>query len=90
VFSGYKTTFPFVDMLPACGQRLAADRPVLCMDTDLDDRLADVVAGAHRLLDPSFDFPAAIAHYAEAVERSGVARERVYTLDMLLQSGRAD
>jgi len=75
----------FVDMLLECVQRLANNRRVLCMDADLNDRLPDVVAGARQLLDPSFDFAAAIARYAAAVESHGIERRRVYTLDMLLK-----
>jgi ADP-heptose:LPS heptosyltransferase len=77
----------FEDMLPECMQRLAYNQQVLCMAEALDQQIPAVVAGAQQLLDPAFDFAAAIARYDQAATDAGVERRRMYTLDMLRRYG---
>ena len=57
------------------------------MDSDLHDRIEEVVAGARLLMTPEFDLAAAARKYEALAKQNGVRIDRLYTLDMLKSYG---
>jgi ADP-heptose:LPS heptosyltransferase len=74
---------PFYAVLPTCPERMEKSIPVLCMDSDLDRHIPEVVEGARLLLDPGFDLAAAARMYETQARQKGICLDRLYTLGML-------
>ncbi|MBN1426515.1 hypothetical protein JXA88_18350 [Candidatus Fermentibacteria bacterium] len=73
----------YTGMLPECQSRKGRGEPVYCMDTALESRIPEIVEGAARCLDPTFDLAQAAQVYELQAKAKGVKLERMYTLDML-------
>ena len=68
----------YVNMLPECCERLEQGMRTHCMDSDLDERIEEVVAGARLLMAPDFDLVAATRTYETLAHQKGIKIDRLY------------